>query len=328
MTRISIVGGGPAATIHAEAVRATAGAELVGVGGRPGTAADLATALAVDDLPLDELCASADALIVAVPPAEAPAVLAAAEGRVDAILVESPVATTIAVATALGNDTPLMTALNLLHAPTVRRGLDAIAAMSTPHHLLLRARAPRPSWGAHGSDAFGGVMLDPGARLLPVLLSAAAVPAVAVSASVDHRDGIDHRARLTLHLADGRTAAAELEWSAGETRARLEVADASGVVALELLPLPSLEIDNTPVADTVDDPLVALGFVDQVRRLAAVARGDMAPWADRSVGVGALTLATAAAMSAAAGAATVPCTDADPHSSPSAVLSRGQSHTA
>ncbi len=51
MTRISIVGGGPAATIHAEAVRATAGAELVGVGGRPGTAADLATALAVDGLP-------------------------------------------------------------------------------------------------------------------------------------------------------------------------------------------------------------------------------------------------------------------------------------
>ena len=55
-----------------------------------------------DDLPVDQLCAAADALIVAVPPAEAPAVVAAADGRVEAILVESPTATTIADAAALG----------------------------------------------------------------------------------------------------------------------------------------------------------------------------------------------------------------------------------
>ena len=67
VTRIGIIGGGKGATLHADAIIHTRGADLVGVGGRPGTAGELAAVAACPDLSLDDLCTGSDALIVAVP---------------------------------------------------------------------------------------------------------------------------------------------------------------------------------------------------------------------------------------------------------------------
>ena len=119
VTRIGIIGGGKGATLHADAIIHTRGAELVGVGGRPGTAGELAAVANCPDLSLDDLCAGSDALIVAVPPPDVGGVLTAIDDRstdgadVKAVLVEAPFdeLQELPVPVALG--------ANLLHAPVV-----------------------------------------------------------------------------------------------------------------------------------------------------------------------------------------------------------------
>ena len=321
MTRLSIVGGGPAATLHAEASAAVAGVELVGVGGRPGSAGPLADAFGVDDAPLDVLISRADAIVVAVPPDAVPGVLARVRPPVRVVLVESPVATAVGAASG-PIDVPVMAGANLLHAPTVRRALRSIATMTTPHHLGLHSRGPAPDWGAHATDRFGGgAMMDPGARLLPVLLAAAGAPVEEVAAQVSHHRGIDQRAALQLTLADGRRATADIAWADGPAEARLEVADANGAVLRDLLTRPGLEFDGRAVGppDPDENPVVALGFADQLRRLAAVARGDTEPWIDHRVGVGVLSVVNAAAAAAAADRG-VAVGRVDPTRSPAALL--------
>ena len=75
-----------------------------------------------------------------------------------------------------------MAAANLLHAPSIRRLLEVVAAMH-PHHLELRASVPEPERRPESGGAFGGgVTIDPGAGFLPVLMSAlgSAVESVSV----------------------------------------------------------------------------------------------------------------------------------------------------
>ncbi len=296
MTRIAIVGGGRAATLHAEAAVATVGVELVGVGGRPGSAEMLAAAAGVPDLPLAELADRADGLVIAVPPGAVSEVLAAIPADLP-VLVESPVPLALA-----GVERPrAMTAANLLHAATVKKGLRAIADLGHAHHLLLRGRAIRRE-GA--SDPFA----EPFAGAWPVLLMAAAAPVLAVSAT---RNGTAARAVLT--LGDGRTPSAQLAWIGAEDAmsagTELEAAGATGVVTIGLWPTPRLEIDGREIADTEEHPLVALGFAEQIRRFAAMCDGRAEPWPPLSVGLGVTTLTEAANRSAAADGAEVATTN-------------------
>lgn len=278
------------------------GVELVAVGGRsPGTAGALAAAVGVPDRPLETLIDGpdrVDGLIVAVPPRAVADILARIPSSV-AVLVESPVGLH-------GSGHSLAsTAVNLLHAPTVKRALRAIVDLGAVHHLVLRSRASRPRWGAHGTPAFGGgVLVDPAAGVLPVLLAAAGVPATAVAATVEREPSsqgtvLDIDARLTLELADGRTARAELSWTDGPAGTELEAASDRGVVVVRLWPRPELEIDGRVLTSPTDEsPLVSLGFVEQIRRFAAVAAGRALPWPPLTVGDGVLAIAEAAALSA------------------------------
>lgn len=292
MTRIGIVGGGRAATLHAEAARAARGVTLVGVGGRsPGTAGPLTDALGVPDLPLVDLAAAADGLVVAVPP---PAVAGVVERVPDdlPLLIESP--------GAVPADRPsTMTAVNLLHAPTVAAGLRAIAELGPVHHLVLRGRGPRPSWGAHRDSAWGGVVVDPHAATVPVLLAAAGAPVVDVTGRVEGPFGLPAAVDLGLALADGRSARLDVAWTDDPSAGvELEAAGATGVVTLRLLPHPDLEIDGRPATEPegsgAAEPLVALGFVAQMARFAGVIRGDRPAWPPVTVGGAVWTIEAAA----------------------------------
>lgn len=277
MIRIGIVGSGKGATLHADAVLHTR-AELIGVGGRPGSAGELAAVADVADRSLEELCADAEALIVAVPPAAVGEVLdrideqVAAGAGVRAVLVEPPLRRLpeLAIPTVLG--------ANLLHAPVVRQALREIAVMREPHHLQMRIRQPAPDWGAHGTPAFGGPLEDPGLRLAPLLLSAAAETAVHVEVAE-----ISGGAHAAIELESGRRAGLDVAWSPGSSRIELEAADASGVILLTLDPLPRLEIDGRPIEPPELHPLEALGFVQQIDRLARTADGAD-PWPAASIG--------------------------------------------
>ncbi|MYH42143.1 MAG: hypothetical protein F4131_00375, partial [Acidimicrobiaceae bacterium] len=145
VTSVGIVGAGRAATLHAEAVRAARGVHLAGVAARstasPGAAA-LAGALDCPVMTARELAGACDVAVIATPPAARAEALAelAPSRRLRAVLVESPAATTvdgIAELSAAFGGRPVMAAVNLLHAPAVRRMLDAVTAMD-PHHLELR----------------------------------------------------------------------------------------------------------------------------------------------------------------------------------------------
>ena len=153
------MGAGRAATLHAEAVRATRGVRLAGVASRSTDsprAAALAGALDCSVLTIRELARACDVAVVATPPAARVEALAelASSRRLRAVLLESPAATTLDQVSALRSafdDRPIITGANLLHAPAMRRALDAIASMD-PHHLELRLAVPTPT---RGPDAAG-----------------------------------------------------------------------------------------------------------------------------------------------------------------------------
>lgn len=255
------------------------GAELVGVGGRlPGTADRLADAVGAPDLPLTDLAAAAEGLVVAVPPSAAAEVIAAVPAELP-LLVESPPAD-------IADRPRSITAVNLLHAPVVARGLQAIAELGPVHHLQLRGTGPRPSWGSHGTAAWGGgVAVDPHSSTLPVLLAAAAAAVTDVRGSLDGPPGCEHSARLDLALGDGRTATARLAWTDDSALAvELEAASDAGVATIRLLPTPELERDGRIVVRATDPPLVALGFVAQMQRFVGVVRGDRSAWPPLAVG--------------------------------------------
>lgn len=194
-----------------------------------------------------------------------------------------------------------MLGANLLHAQVVREGLAAISSLTDAHHLVLRANGVRPAWHRAGGGNNGAV-LDLGARLLPVLLAAAAQPVVEVSAELSRRDGFDGAAELDLRLQDGRLVRAEFRWGDEPPAAELEAADSSGVVSVGLWPFPVVEVDGDETATAQgQEPLHALGFVSQLQRLKAVTQQQAEPWPGLAGGVGALRIIEAANLSDGSG---------------------------
>ena len=342
MTSVGIVGAGRAATLHAEAVRAARGAHLAGVAASSPTsprAAALADALDCPVLTARELARACDAAVIATPPAARAEALAelASSRRLRAVLVESPAATSIDGIADLGaafGGRPVMAAVNLLHAPAVRRMLDAVAAMD-PHHLELRLAVPDPARGTDSGVAFGGgVTMDPAAGFWPVLMAAMGAEVESVAAPrFEVVDGLDHTASMLLEAANGRRARAELSWGAPVAAASLEAADSRRVARVDIWPVPGLEIDGASTDSPADPahaaasrrggsahPLAALGFTAQIERLARTASGEAQPWPDLAVASSALTIAAAASLSATRDGTAVDVSDVPRDLSPFEIL--------
>ena len=308
MTSVGIVGAGRAATLHAEAVRATRGVRLAGVTASSTTsprAAALAGALDCPVQTVRELADTCDVAVIATPPATRAEALAelASSRRLRAVLVESPAATTldgIAELQSVFADRPIMAGVNLLHAPAVRQMLDALAAMD-PHHLELRLAVPTPDRGPDGALAFGGgVTMDPATGFWPVLIAALGVPVESVATPrLDVVEGLEHAAEVVLTAVNERTARAALRWGARVAEASVEAADPAHVARVDVWPVPVAEIDGAagPPADA-SHPLVSLGFTAQIERLVRVGNGEAEPWPDLAVASSALTISAAAALSA------------------------------
>ena len=342
MTSVGIVGAGRAATLHAEAVRATRGAHLTGVAVSSPTsprAAALADALNCPVLTVRGLADACDVAVIATPPAVRAEVLAelAPSRRLRAVLVESPAETTLDGIASLGaafGGRPVLAAVNLLHAPAVRQMLDAVAAMD-PHHLELRLAVPDPARGPDSGAAFGGgVTMDPAAGFWPVLIAAmgAAVSSVAAP-RLDVSAGLDHAAEVVLTAVNGRTARASLRWGAPVAEAAVEAADPAHVTRVEVWPAPIVEIDGASAGSPADPahtvaprrgdsahPLAALGFLAQIERLVRVGSGDAQPWPDLAVASSALTIAAAAALSAKRNGIAVDVSDVSCNLSPFEIL--------
>ena len=331
MTSVGIVGAGRAATLHAEAVRAARGLELAGVAPLSSAslrAAALADALGCPVLTLPELSRACDAVVVATPPAARAelSVELASSRRLKAVMVESPAATTLEDVAHLESalaDRPVMAGVNLLHAPAVRRLLEAVAAMD-PHHLELRLAVPDPRRGPAAGVAFGGgVTVDPAAGFWPIMVAAMGAGVESVAAPrFEVVDGLDRVAVVVLEAVNGRRARAELRWGARVAEAAVEAADSAHVARLEVWPVPVVEMDGSQIGPRADpsQALAALGFVTQIERLARVCRGEAAPWPALTASTAALTIAVAASLSAREGGTPVNVRDVPADASPFEIL--------
>ena len=278
---VALAGSGAAATLHALAA-ARVGAPVVAVASRRDDHA-LALAERVGARPCgyDELPAGADLVVVATPPGvHLPHVRASAD-RGARVLVESPLATTLADADALVGvaeaDGDVIYGENLAASAILRRAVQEVRAISPVHDLEVRALSPRPErrdltdpvWG-------GGAMLDLGSRAValalllagddePVGVEAELVPSTGAAAT----PGLDESGRARLRFGSGLVARLEVSWTLPDAVWDLQAAGPTGVVRASLLPDQELERNGEPlrlpdVADHDRDPVVGLGFSSQL----------------------------------------------------------------
>ncbi|RMH74358.1 MAG: hypothetical protein D6683_12810 [Actinomyces sp.] len=185
--------------------------------------------------------------------------------------------TTRATFDALGDTATALAVLPVLHAPAVRRAVDAASRLSVVHHVSVTVRLPSP-----GPDEGTDSPVDRAATVDAAVSAALAVALAVVRAPVDavtaHREDGD----AVCVLGAAGTPAARVVVGPGDAvlALELEVADAAGMVRLELDESARLLLDGRPahLGPPAPTPLHAWGHVAQLERLARVAQGTSTPW--------------------------------------------------
>lgn len=285
MTTIALAGSGMIASVHALAAHLADDLEVTAVASRTAANAEKlaaqsrARAVAPDDLP-----AGADLVVVATPPANHVDASIAALQAGAAVVVEKPLATTLAdadrlVEAAAATGGRVGYAENLAFAPVFTAALRHAAAMGPVHHLDTHVLQDRPAWGGFlQADWGGGVLFDLGAHpiALALLLAAPARP-VSVSCRLHGAADIDvdDLAEVTLSFSSGLHASIDVSWRAPATVWDLQTASADGTLRVELLPELVLEVSGEPVALPAVDPalpapqIIQFGYLDQLESFAA-----------------------------------------------------------
>ena len=323
--------------IHAIAAE-TIGVPILAVASRTAErAGERAEQIGCTSVDYGELPAGADIVIVATPPSvHAEQTIAALRAGAH-VLVEKPLATTLADADAIlvaagSTSSSVIYAENQAHAPVVQEALRLIADLGPLDYLDLRALSPRPSWGDFLDPGWGGgCLFDLGAHPIALaLLAAGEDPLRSVRAQLQRSAEIevDDHAVVDLEFDSGLRAHLEVSWRDSSTTWDLQASSATGVVRCELLPTISLEHDGEPVGvvsapEKVDDFVHDLGYLAQledVRRLAIdpqAARTTLfGPPMDAAFGRRVLEVICAAYASTRSGMETLPFTgprDLTPH---------------
>ncbi len=276
--------------IHALAAEA-AGLPVVAVASRSAERSqERARQLKADACSYGELPAGADAVVVATPPSAHVAQSLAAVGAGAAVLVEKPLATTLADADALvaaeEGGARIVYAENLAFAPVVEAALARVATIGRLGYLEVRALSPRPTWGDFLEPRWGGgALFDLGAHpvALALLLAGDDEP-VEVTASLTASEGlaVDDHAEVLLRFASGLVARVEASWRHHDVVWDLQASSDEMVVRADLLPTAALECNGEPVAVAgppggVDPMVFDLGYVGQMRALAATVAGTPSP---------------------------------------------------
>lgn len=276
---LAFAGSGRAASLHGLAAQAL-GLPVVAVASRRADhALERAEQLGARPCSYDDLPAGADLVVVATPPHRHAVDTLHALERGAAVLVEAPLATTLAdadrmVAAARAGGRPVLYAEHLAHAPVVEQALAHIGRLGPLRHLESRSRQPRPDAGLPGADgAAGGALLDLGGHLVALtLLATAPRPLLEVTAEVaDHADhDVDGAAEVRLHFEGGLEAKVVVSWGRDPVLWDLQAASDDGVVRAELLPSSGLERDGEPAPFPPTPPgtslpqLYELGYVGQL----------------------------------------------------------------
>jgi predicted dehydrogenase len=313
---VALAGAGSIATVHALAASA-AGCRVVAVASAGGTTArHLAGQLDARRCRPEDLPAGADLLVVATPPEHHVDLTLRGLAGGAAVLVEKPIATTLAgadrlveAASRLGAPV-LRCAENLVHAPAWRELVRRRPALGDLSHLSVRALQPPPTWGHFTRPlTAGGVLFDLGPHPVALVLELVGAAPVGVRATLrsGRDDGADDHAEVDLRFGSGLVARIEVSWSAPTTEWALQAASPGGVLRWELFPGAGLEADGEPVpvpdrvAGLADPRLERLGYVAQLADLAASARGEDRPGQSAAAARDVLEVICAAYASAGTG---------------------------
>ena len=326
-------GAGMVAGVHAAACQALDW-RVAAVASRTGTrAAELAERAGSKAMTFDELLVSqlGDIAIVATPPAaHVDASIALLEAGYH-VVVEAPLACTLAEADRLIETEerigrPVLYSEHLASAPTVDGLLVRVAGIGALTHLSARATQPPPSWRpADGVDAHwgGGALFDLGVHPVGLTLRTAAESGagrpVSLSAAIVDSGTRHEHGTIKLHFESGLVAAITARWQPGTTPDwDLQASSASAVLRAELYPSPTLEHNGNPVPigapirvggpSLVDD----YGYAPQLKRFWTNIRTGRPVPATSRFGRQVLDVICAAHWSAGRGAIDVPLPFAGP----------------
>ena len=285
----------------------------------------------------DQLPAGADVVVVATPPSRhvVDALHALAAGA--AVLVEKPLATTLADAdrlVAADTDGRVAYAENLVHSPAVQAMLGRLGLIGAPSYIEIRMVGPRPSYGEFLTPEWGGgALFDLGAHPLALaLLFGGSATVTRVMATVE--GGTDHlsdeAATVTLLFDSGLRASVVVSW-----RGQLapiwdaQISGSDGVLRAELLPTVSVEHNGVPVALPPSryspTQLEELGYLGQLRGFVADRAANRRPVLDAAFGRLVLDVVCAAYASAGNGSTAVAVPFAGPRDRTPLQLWRGLS---
>lgn len=290
MTKVALMGAGWAGTVHAMVASALPGVAVTWVGSRTQANADRLAAMGnVDAGTLGEVPKKVDLVVISTPPDEHAASLDAALDTRGAVLVEKPLCATLAEADAMidaaeRSGRVVGLAENLLFSPLVDAALAHRATLGPLTRLAVRCEQPPPSWGHYLEPLVaGGVLFDLGAHPIALVLALAAPASpTSVSATLEttRDDGADDDARVEITFDSGLVASVDVSWRGeGDPTWTVEAATLDGVIRLELLPAPTLELDGddatpAPQIDGLPDPLLEqLGHAAQMQGIVDAAAG-------------------------------------------------------
>lgn len=307
---LALAGAGAISVAHAISVDAI-GSRITSVASRTSRhAEERAQQVGARPVTFDALPAGADAVIVCTPPDAHTELALRAIDAGAAVLIEKPLATTLADADAIvASGGRILYGENLVHSPVVLQVQALARTIGRPTYLELRFLSPRPTWGSFLDPARGGgVLFDLGCHpiALALLLLGDDHP-VSVRASLSSSPGIevDDRAELWLTTSSGATVRIETDWCSTDMIWDVQVSSDTGVVRADLGLEPSIEHDGEPVdlAPTrfaVEPYFERLGFVAQMQGLERLVAGD-ASAVDASFGRWVLDIECAAYASAGTG---------------------------
>jgi predicted dehydrogenase len=270
-----------------------------------------------------ELPAGADIVIVATPPSRHAEHAISALTAGATVLVEKPLATTLAEADAIidaarRSEGHLMYAENLAFAPVVKRAMSLIASLGPLEYLDLRALSPRPTWGDFLTRGWGGgCLFDLGAHPIALaLLAAGDDTPTQVSAQLQCSPDleVDDHAVVEMEFRSGLQAHIEVSWREATTTWDLQASSSTGVVRAELLPTVGLEhngeqVGVTTAPEKVDEFVHDLGYIEQLQEVHRMVDGgstDMAQQMNAEFGRRVLDIICAAYTSASRSGAAEP----------------------
>lgn len=288
------------------------GAPIVAVASRSSTtAAERAAQVGARAVDPAQLPAGADAVIVCTPPDRHLVEVEAALDAGRAVLVETPLTSTLAAADRLvARGGPVLYGEYLAHSPLIAIVRERIGDIGTIGYAEIRLLSPRPTWGSYlDPDNGGGVLFHLGTHAIALALLLVDDRPVSVQARVESSTGldVDDRAEVWLRSATGTTTRLEIDWRSTATIWDVQVSSETDVLRADLLPAPDVEHNGDEIAlprrhHEVDAHLELLGHVAQLQDLARIVAGGR-PDIDVAFGRTVLEIVCAAYRSAHTGVA-------------------------